>query len=364
MTTDALAVTLSDAVLSELFSFLEVDDLLVLERVCRAWRQTLETARFWNHVQLLHECSDRELTSAIVRLVARRHGPQVRKLTLIGCVISSGSLVKAAKHFHFVNITHLTVSGCHTIEDVDFTALVRASSQKLVEVRAVKCLRLTDAALEAVYDSHSQSLERVNFSYCRQISEDGVLTLVQRCGNLRSIKLKGSPAVTSSTVVCIAENCSKLHTLLVGGAKNLTDGCLLVLGDHCPYLTSLDISRSNPFGFGRGGITDNALRYLVLRCPRLEHLTLCGQGRLTLSVLNSLASSCPTLETLDIGGCRGIISDPVALASELKRMRGLHELSVAFTRGLKGEQINFIASQCPQLKAFRVDGDNVAAAHA
>ncbi|KAE8988532.1 hypothetical protein PR003_g22162 [Phytophthora rubi] len=360
MTADA--TTLSDAVLSELLAFLTVDDLLVLERVSPAWRRTLVTPRFWSHVQLIHEWNDSELASAVVRLAAKRHGPQVKKLTLIGCVVPKGTLVKAAKLF--VSLTHLTVSGCQTIENVDFTALVRASSEQLVEVRAVKCLRLTDAALQAIAENHAQSLERINFSYCRQISEYGVESLVQRCSNLRSIKLKGSPAVTTSAAVLIAESCPALDTLLVGGAKNLTDDCLLALGDHCPRLTSLDISRSNPFGFGRGGITDNALKYLVLRCPRLEHLTLCGQGRLTLAVLSSLATSCPKLDTLDIGGCRGIISDPIALGAELKRMGGLHELSVAFTRGLKGEQIDFIASQCPQLKAFRVDGDNVAAAHA
>ncbi|GMF42135.1 unnamed protein product [Phytophthora fragariaefolia] len=360
MTADA--TTLSDAVLSELFAFLAVDDLLVLERVNCAWRRTLATTRFWSNVQLIHEWNDSELASAVLRLVAKRHGPQVNKLTLIGCVVPTGSLVKAAKFF--VGLTHLTVSGCQTIENVDFMALVQASSAQLVEVRAVKCLRLTDAALQAITDNHSQSLERINFSYCRQISEDGVEALVQRCSHLRSIKLKGSPAVTTSAVVLIAESCPRLDTLLVGGAKNLTDDCLLALGDHCPNITSLDISRSNPFGFGRGGITDNALKYLTSRCPRLEHLTLCGQGRLTLAVLSSLATSCPKLETLDIGGCRGIISDPIALGAELKRMSGLHELSVAFTRGLKGEQIDFIAAQCPHLKAFRVDGDNVAAAHA
>uniref|UniRef100_H3GP65 F-box/LRR-repeat protein 15-like leucin rich repeat domain-containing protein n=1 Tax=Phytophthora ramorum TaxID=164328 RepID=H3GP65_PHYRM len=357
-----MATALSDAVLSELLSFLYVDDLLALERVSRSWRQTLAIACFWGHVQLEHQWHNSEHASTLVNLVAKRHGPQVKRLTLVGCVVPKGALVKAAKLFS--SLTHLTVSGCQTLADEDFTAIVQASCQQLVEVRAVKCLRLTDAALEAVGDAHSHSLERINFSYCRQISKDGVEALVQRCGSLRSIKLKGSPAVTSSAVACIAKSCPKLDTLLVGGAKNLTDDCLLTLGDQCSRLTSLDISRSNPFGFGRGGITDNALKYLVSRCTRLEHLTLCGQGQLTRLVLSSLATSCPKLETLDIGGCRGIISNPIALGAELRRMRGLHELSVAFTRGLKGEQIDFIASQCPQLKAFRVDGDNVAAAHA
>ncbi|KAG3119834.1 hypothetical protein PI124_g2233 [Phytophthora idaei] len=360
MTTDA--TTLSDAVLSELLSFLYMDDLLALERVSYSWRRTLATSRFWTHAQLEHQWYSSEHASTLVNLLAKRHGSQVKRLTLVRCVVPRGALVKAAKFFSA--LTHLTVSGCQTLADVDFSAIIQASSQQLLEVLAVKCLRLTDAALEATGNHHSQSLNRINFSYCRQISEDGVKATVRRCGYLRSIKLKGSPAVTSSAVTCIAESCPKLETLLVGGAKNLTDDCLLALGNHCPRLTALDISRSNPFGFGRGGITDNALKYLASRCQELENLTLCGQGRLTLSVLSSVATSCPKLETLDIGGCHDIISNPIALGAELKRMRGLHELSVAFTRGLKGEQIDFIASQCPQLKSFRVDGDNVAAAHA
>ncbi|KAF4039648.1 putative SCF E3 ubiquitin ligase complex F-box protein grrA [Phytophthora infestans] len=356
------ATALSDAVLSEMLSFLYMDDLLALERVSHSWRWTLATARFWTHAQLEHQWFSSEHASTLVNLLAKRHGSQVKRLTLVGCVIPRGSLVKAAKSFS--SLTHLTVSGCQTLADMDFSAIVQASTQQLFEVRAVKCLRLTDTALQAISAHHSQSLGRINFSYCRQISKDGVQAIARCCGNARSIKLKGCPAVTSSAVTCIAESCPKLETLLVGGAKNLTDDCLLALANHCPRLTTLDISRSNPFGFGRGGISDNALKYLACRCQQLEHLTLCGQGRLTLSVLSSLAISCPRLETLDICGCHDIISNPYALGAELKRMRGLHELSVAFGRGLKGEQIDFIASQCPQLKAFRVDGDNIVAAHA
>ncbi|RLN62728.1 hypothetical protein BBJ28_00016018 [Nothophytophthora sp. Chile5] len=360
-TSAAGGLALPDAVTGELLSFLSVSELLALERVDRAWQQTLAPAHFWSHVQLQHE-HDSEKIDAMIQQVAGRHGAQVRKLTLVDCTASEGTLVKAGKRF--VAMTHLVVSGCQTLSDSGLSALVQASKHQLVEVRAVKCLQLTNASLNTVGECHSQSLERINFSYCRQISADGVMTLVRRCGKLRSIEMKGCPAVNSTVVAVIAESCTALNTLTVGGAGSVTDEALLALAEHCPDLTSLDIARSNPFGVGRGGVTDNALVHFALRCPRLEHLVLCGHGQLSLSVLGSLASSCPKLETLDIGGCREITANPLALGAQLKRMRCLHQLSVAFTRGLKDEHIGFIATQCPQLKTFRVDGAFVAAVHA
>ncbi|KAG7398469.1 hypothetical protein PHYBOEH_011090 [Phytophthora boehmeriae] len=355
MTTDSTA--LSDAVLGELLAFLSVEDFLALERVDRAWQQTLANKRLWRRVQV-DGGQDCEKTCKVINQVADRHGSHVERLILSGCVVPKGAIVKAANHF--VTLTHLVVSGCQTLANEDFIALVRASNQQLVEVRAVKCLRLTDAALQAVAEHHSQSLECINFSYCRQISKDGVAALARRCGKLRSVKIKSSPAVTSSVVATIAESCPNLDTLLVGGAKNLTDEALLAIADHCPLLMSLDISRSNPFGLGRGGVTDGALVYLASRCSFLKRLYLSGQGLLSPSVLGPLANSCPKLETLDLGGCRGIIANPMALGAQLRHMNCLHELSVAFTRSLKSDQIDLIASQCPQLKAFRVDGTYVA----
>lgn len=350
MSIDTIAIP--DEVLSELLSFLDINDMLALERVSRSWRRALARAYLWVHARLEHQWYNSDDCSKVIRLLAMRHGSQVEKLTLTRCVIQEGTLVKTAKFFS--SLTHFTVSGCQTLADADFSAIIKESSQQLLEVDATKCLRLTDSALQAIGDQHSKSLERMNFSYCRQITPDGVKATVRRCRNLRSFQLKGSPAVTSSVVICIAKSCPKLEMLLVGGAKNLTDDCLLALGAHCPNLLALDVSRSNPFGCGRGGITDNALRSLASHCPRLEHLALCGQGRLSLSVLGSLATLCPKLGSLNISGCHDIILNLVALGAELKRMRGLHELKVTFTRDLKGGHINVIASQCPQLKLVKM----------
>lgn len=349
---------LSDGVLNELLAFLSVEDLLTLESTDRTWRHTLANGDFWTSMQL----NNGELAPKVIREVAQRHGDQVKRIKLVGCVIPKGAIIEAAKQF--VSVTHLDASGSQTLEDEDFTALVRASTQQLVEVRAVKCLRLTDAALQVVGELHAQSLQRINFSYCRQISDDGVTALVQHCSRLQSVKLKGCPAVTTSVVIAIAESCPELDTLLVGGARNLTDDALRALADHCPRLSTLDISRSNPFGLGRGGVSNAGLVYLAASCSVLKHLILAGQGRLSHSVLGSLASSCPELTTLDIGGCCGIVANPIALGVQLQHMNCLHELSVAFTRGLKGEHIDFIASQCPQLKEFRVDGASIAPPYA
>ncbi|GAB9467731.1 hypothetical protein Gpo141_00005067 [Globisporangium polare] len=342
----------------EMLDFFSVEELLSLEQVDAQWYQALQESGQWTRFAL-RDGNDAQKNGALLRRIATAHGPDVERLELINCVLSNELIVEVGARF--TNLKELVVSGCKMLSDEAFAVLVRASEQSLVEIRAVKCPLLTDDSLDVVGAHQSKSIERVDFSHCRLLSSHTICELAFSCAKLSSIGLKGCPRVSDAAVVAIATHCAaNLRALFVGGSGNISDVALEALATHCSNLEALDIARSNPFGSGRGGVSDQALLDFVSKCVRVEKLVLRGQGRLSLSVLSSISAHCPNLQSLDIGGCRQIIEDPVALCVELKRMALLERLSVSFARGLSDSHISSIAAQCPQLKHFDVDGAQVA----
>uniref|UniRef100_K3X2Z6 F-box/LRR-repeat protein 15-like leucin rich repeat domain-containing protein n=1 Tax=Globisporangium ultimum (strain ATCC 200006 / CBS 805.95 / DAOM BR144) TaxID=431595 RepID=K3X2Z6_GLOUD len=342
----------------EMLGFFSVEELLTVEQVDTFWRRTLRDSGKWNTFSLTHD-NDAQKNDRLIRRVAFAHGSDVEQLKLINCVFSNELIVEIGARFS--GLKELVVSGCKMLSDEALAVLLRASSHSLVEVRAVKCPLLTDDTLQALGTYQSESIERVDFSHCRLMSSAGVNTVVQECKKLSEFGFKGCPKVNDAAMLAIATHCgAQVRRVSVGGSGNISDHSLQALADHCSGLQELDIARSNPFGIGRGGVSNQGLLYLVFKCRDLRRLVLRGQGQLSLSVLSNIAACCPKLQSLDIGGCRQIIQDPIALSVELKRMALLEQLSVSFARGLKDEHINCIAAQCPQLKRFEVDGSQVA----
>ncbi|TYZ62572.1 hypothetical protein PybrP1_004773 [[Pythium] brassicae (nom. inval.)] len=350
---------LPSSIRREMIGFFSVEELLALEEADASWRHTLRDAGYWTTFSLRHD-TDTLKNDALLRRVALAHGADVKRLEVVNCAFSSQVAEEVGACFS--RLEALVVSGCKMLTDDAFTALVSASQQSLTEIRAVKCPLLTDAALSSVAAFQAQSIERVDFSHCRLLSTAGIAALAGSCQKLREISLKGCPQANDAAVVAIATSCAtNLRELCVGGGGNVGDSALQALAANCRELEALDIARSNPFGNGRGGVSDLALLGFVAKCGGdLQRLVLRGQGQLSLAVLASVSAHCPKLQSLDIGGCRQIIQDPVALCAELQRMALLEQLSVSFARGLSDQHISSIATQCPQLKRFDVDGSPVA----
>ncbi|DBA01244.1 TPA: hypothetical protein N0F65_010836 [Lagenidium giganteum] len=353
VTSSARWSALPEAVQHEMVSYFSVEELLVLEQVDPLWQIAIANAGTWNTFILRNERDD-EANERLIEQVATRHGRQVQCLKLINSAFSDEAIV--ALGANFTSVTELVVSGCKTLSDAGLAALLSASSQSLVELRAVKCPLLTDSSLSLLGSQHGAVLRRVDFSHCRLVTSEGVRALVSTSNDLQSFGLKGCPKVNDATVLLLAASCPSLEVLAVGGSGTITDNALIALGEQCSGLMSLDIAHSNPFGMGRTGVTDVGLTHLITKCRSLEHLVLRGQGNLSVAVLSTLAQHSSNLRSLEIGGCRGIVQNPLALCGALKGLAVLEHLSVSFCRGLTEEDIHSIATECSQLKSFDVDG--------
>lgn len=72
---------------------------------------------------------------------------------------------------------------------------------------------------------HCHKLEVVNFTWCVQLTDEGVCPLAAGCTQLQSLSLHGLRGITNRTIEALAKHCRKsLHTLDVHGCIGINTG--------------------------------------------------------------------------------------------------------------------------------------------
>lgn len=73
--------------------------------------------------------------------------------------------------------------------------------------------------------AHCHKLEVVNFTWCVQLTDEGVCPLAAGCPQLQSLSLHGLRGITNSTIEALAKHCrTSLHTLDVHGCTGIAYG--------------------------------------------------------------------------------------------------------------------------------------------
>lgn len=145
--------------------------------------------------------------------------PRLRSLALTKCdkITDTGaSVIKTlGKHLHYLHLGHcakitdrlivvlsqyctriryLDLACCTKITDTSIFAL--AQLPKLRRIGLVKCSNITDYGIYAMLVSQilPQTLERVHLSYCVNLSDTAISSLVTQCRKLTHLSLTGVPA--------------------------------------------------------------------------------------------------------------------------------------------------------------------------
>ncbi|KAF9929284.1 SCF ubiquitin ligase complex subunit [Linnemannia zychae] len=145
--------------------------------------------------------------------------PRLRSLALTKCdkITDAGaSVIKTlGKHLHYLHLGHcakitdqlivglsqhctriryLDLACCTRITDISIFAL--AQLPKLRRIGLVKCSNITDNGIYAMLVSQllPQTLERVHLSYCVNLSDTAIASLVTQCRKMTHLSLTGVPA--------------------------------------------------------------------------------------------------------------------------------------------------------------------------
>ncbi|KAL3141416.1 hypothetical protein ABBQ32_004985 [Trebouxia sp. C0010 RCD-2024] len=225
-----------------------------------------------NSLEILNLNACQRVTDAgVIMLVAQ--SPNLRQLSLYWNVhITDTPLYKVAALCN--QLTHLNLSGCKRVTDEGLTA-VAGKCHRLVDVDLTRCMEVTvkgyiaiatgcrqlqtlrmyacanvnDAVLQAcgqllpelrVLDicgahmatdegakalARCHKLEVINFTWCVQLTDEGVTPVAAGCPNLKSLSLHGLRGITNCTVEALAKHCrDSLHTLDVHGCIGIKAG--------------------------------------------------------------------------------------------------------------------------------------------
>jgi hypothetical protein len=183
---------------------------------------------------------------------------------------------------------------------------------------------VTDASLRLIVN-FAPGIRVLDISKCTQITEKGLLMIVEHCKELRYLGLKDVYAVTDA-VVALALQLPHLLRLDLDGTYRLTDGL-------CKRLTMN--GRASFFGSGKKTISPKvsgsveelslaatplsptAIPTITSLCPRLHSLNLSFCPQLSDSVLSDIIQHTPTLDSLVLRATPGVTDSSLPLLQSL-----------------------------------------------
>ncbi|KAL6138861.1 hypothetical protein ACLB2K_064140 [Fragaria x ananassa] len=187
------------------------------------------------------------------------------------------------------DLTHLDLEGCSLVTDQVLEAIGSSSCPiRFLSLRF--CSKITDAGLRFLANgSCSKTMEQLNLSSCREITDVGVLLLcnmrvlgeldLRYCNQLTDV---GGQAISTIRT---------LKKLNLDCLFNLTEETFVALAENCINLEVLNLQQCH--------VTAASIdAFLGHKCLRYLNLFCCISHDIKGSTLESLALGCPSLESI------------------------------------------------------------------
>jgi hypothetical protein len=212
-------------------------------------------------------------------------------------------------------LTSLNVSGCPLVSHDVLVELLQAN-RKLSTLKASSAY-ITDGGMSQMVNFMSAKyLTCLDISFCRDISDFGILSLAEKCTSITSLNLCGLNRVTDDGARMICANLWSLKALSLEDMFLLNDSAFWFdrVKDGRPMaddrmLTSLTTLNLRDCI----NVTDGAMQGLGERCRQVESLVLRGCEKLTGQGLRALTlparfqvGFCDTLKSLDLSYCSAL----------------------------------------------------------
>lgn len=204
---------------------------------------------------------------------------------------------------------------------------------------------ISDTGLVAIGNS-LPSLESLDVSHCRRLTDKGFKAVVSGCRNLKRLHLPGCRLVTDSLLRTLS-NCSKLEELGLASCPKITDSGLCHLSEGPRHIKAIDLSKcTNVSDLGIGKIISSSgeslLSIKLLDCFKVTDVTVFA-----------VAKSCPNLEVLVIGGCCDI-TDESLNAIVYSCGKNLRSLRLDGCEKLTDLSLKSVISNCENLEALDI----------
>ena len=257
----------------------------------------------------------------------------LKELYLTNCTaLTSDGLKDIAENCTDLQTLHLSYAKRFKDEDVQiiaqqFDSIHRVLYKKRLEHLGFSmCRNISDEGIISI-GYHLKNLLSIDLCGAWELSDQGISCLVESCQQLRSIDVSGCWELTDKSLKAIADNCLRLETLNLGGCGCVSDSGIALIAVGCKHVKQLGLSACI-------GITDNGFQVITDNCYNLLSLDLSGSHNLSDDCAKYVVDHSDSMKLLDVRRCEKLSDECV---SELRENK--HGLTVLFKRALVNEEV-------------------------
>ncbi|KAG0756384.1 hypothetical protein G6F24_011188 [Rhizopus arrhizus] len=283
-----LLVELPDELQIKIFSELPLEDLLKSTVVCRKWNKLVFDGSLWSKINIIPFYKTIP-TDYLLKLIKASSG-FLKIANFRGCIQFNGHALRVLSE-HCPNVQVMIINGCRNLSAASITCfLQRAHQLRVLDVSGLDTVKNSTLAINSL-----SRLEKINLSWCRNITGQGLVPLVTSCSSsLRYLKIDGCPQLDDATMETFGRHMPNLTHLSLAACTSLTDtGLLSFLSIQKTKITHLNLSSC-------ARLTDATLRHLSQYTPHLTHLELSGCVLMTDQGFCYLSSRVKSLVHLDL----------------------------------------------------------------
>ncbi|KAI9259289.1 hypothetical protein BY458DRAFT_440526, partial [Sporodiniella umbellata] len=279
---------LPDELQIKILSQLSTQDLLKASTVCKKWVQLVFDGSLWSDLNVapFYKTIPKDYLLKLIRVAAGF----LKSANFRGSIQFNGQALRTLSD-HCPNVQVMIIKDCRNLSAASITCfLQKAKNLRILDVSGLDTIK--NSTLTTVLLS---KLEKLNLSWCRNISGQGLIPLISSCVHLRYLKLNGCPQLDDTTMETLGHHLPSLAYLSLSACASLTDTAMLsfLSASKTQSLCHLNLSSC-------ARLTDTTLRYLAQYAPHLTHLELAGCVPMTDQGFCYFSSRIKTLQLLDL----------------------------------------------------------------
>ncbi|KAM0323928.1 hypothetical protein ACHAQA_008509 [Verticillium albo-atrum] len=186
-------------------------------------------------------------------------------------------------------------------------------------------------------------IERLTLTNCRNLTDLGLVPLVENATALLALDVSGDEHITDASIRTIAEYCKRLQGLNISGCRQITNESMIVLAESCKYIKRLKLNEC-------AQLQDVAIQAFAENCPNILEIDLHQCNQIQNEPITALLAKGQSLRELRLAGC-DLIDDQAFLNLPLgKTYEHLRILDLTSCARLTDAAVSKIIDAAPRLR--------------
>ncbi|XP_056429459.1 dynein regulatory complex subunit 6 isoform X2 [Hyla sarda] len=297
--------------LFKIFGFMDLIDLARIAQVCRSWKIIAQNSLLWNSIDfssVRHRIQDKFVIN-----ILRKCRPYVIRLNLRRCSTLHWSTFKGIGECR--NLQDLNLSECRNVNEEAIKVICEGCPALLY--LNLSHTEITNTTIRAM-SRYLLNLQYLSVAYSRKFTDKGLQYLGsgKGCHKIIYLDLSGCTQISVDGFRYLADGCSSLQHLKINDMFTLTDNCITTLLEKCQNILSISL-------LGSPHLSDAAFKILA-QGRKLEKIRIEGNSLITDGSIKAIGRSSPYLNHIYIANCQKITDISLKAIASLKNITVLN----------------------------------------